>query len=134
MAEMTAEQGISEDDLMLLGLDTVSLETQPLDLPGLSVSEESQPTPSMTAAAPVAVEPVVNPLQSPVVQEPELASAPSATSAAAFDERSVKLDMAEALVDLGDLDGARSMLEEVLSSGEDELSARAREMLERTSP
>lgn len=134
MAEMTAEQGISEDDLMLLGLDTVSLETQPLDLPGLSVSEESQPTPSMPAAAPVAVEPVVNPLQSPVVQERELDSAPSATPAAAFDERSVKLDMAEALVDLGDLEGARSMLEEVLSSGEDELSARAREMLERTSP
>ncbi|MDM7322828.1 MAG: FimV/HubP family polar landmark protein [Gammaproteobacteria bacterium] len=134
MAKMTAEQGISEDDLMLLGLDTVDLEAQPLDLLNLSVSEESQPTPSIAAAAPAVVEPVTTPGQAPVVPARELASAPSATPAEAFDERSIKLDMAEALIDLGDLDEARSMLEEVLSSGEDELSARARKMLERTSP
>ncbi|MGC9008798.1 MAG: FimV/HubP family polar landmark protein, partial [Halothiobacillaceae bacterium] len=136
MPEMMAELGISEDDLMLLGLDTVSLETEPLDLPSLFVGEASQPTPSMTTAAPVAVESVVPPVQSPVVQEQEQerGSASSAIPAAALDERSLKLDMAQALIELGDLEGARGVLEEVLSSGEDELSARAREMLERTTP
>jgi pilus assembly protein FimV len=134
MAEMKAEQDISEDDLMLLGLDTASLEDHPLDLSILTASEGSQPTPSVAAATPAAVEPAIVPVQSPVVQEQELSAVPSSSPGAALDERSLKLDMAEALIDLGDLDGARSMLEEVISSGEDDLSARAREMLARTTP
>ncbi len=119
MAEMAAEGAISEDDLMLLGLDAASIEAQPLDLPSLPASEE-----------PPAVLPLpVEELAAPTGDAP---ATPVAMPAASFDERAVKLDMAQALVDLGDLDGARGMLEEIISTRDDELSERAREMLERT--
>ncbi|MFZ5467061.1 MAG: FimV/HubP family polar landmark protein [Pseudomonadota bacterium] len=119
MAEMAAEGAISEDDLMLLGLDAASIEAQPLDLPSLPASEEPQavlPLPAEALAAPTG----------------DASATPVAMPAASFDERAVKLDMAQALVDLGDLDGARGMLEEIISTRDDELSERAREMLERT--
>lgn len=119
MAEKAAKGAISEDDLMLLGLDAASIEAQPLDLSDLLTSEEAPtlpPLPEEALAAPPG----------------DASATPVAMPAASFDERAVKLDMAQALVDLDDLDGARGMLEEIISTGDDELSERAREMLERT--
>lgn len=155
MAGVAAEGAISEDDLMLLGLDEASIDAQPLDLAGLLASEEPQelaPRREEALVAPkgdASVSPVAMPAASflPASEEPptvrplpveELAAptgdapaTPVAMPAASFDERAVKLDMAQALVDLGDLDGARGMLEEIISTRDDELSERAREMLER---
>jgi len=47
------------------------------------------------------------------------------------DEVSTKLDLARAFIDMGDAEGARSSLEEVLEEGDDEQKAEARELLER---
>jgi pilus assembly protein FimV len=44
---------------------------------------------------------------------------------------STKLDLARAYLDMGDEDGARQILEEVLAEGQDELKAEARALLER---
>lgn len=114
MVETATGGAISEDDLLLLGLD----------LSNLPASEELQALPSLPAEEPA--QSTLEALAAPT----ENAPAPVAMPAASFDERSVRLDMAQTLVDLGDLDGARSMLEEILSTQDDELSARAREMLE----
>ncbi len=47
------------------------------------------------------------------------------------DEVSTKLDLARAFIDMGDAEGARSSLEEVLEEGDEEQKAEARELLER---
>jgi pilus assembly protein FimV len=44
---------------------------------------------------------------------------------------STKLDLARAYMDMGDDDGARQILEEVLAEGTDELKAEASELLDR---
>jgi len=161
MPEQTTEEGISEDDLLLLGLDAASIEAQPLDLATLSAdTDQSWQDPEGLASEQVGREepqtvlppPLEEPLP-PIVGEeggevsaagrqPEMDSAaaptgdasatPVAMPAASFDERSLKLDMAQALIDLGDLNEARGILEEIISTQDDELSQRAREMLERT--
>ncbi len=46
------------------------------------------------------------------------------------DECSTKLDLAEAFVEMGDRDGAREILEEVLAEGNDEQKARAQSMID----
>lgn len=134
-SSVQAEAGtISEDDLMLLGLDASSIEAEPLDLSSLPVVEEEvlpepvEPSrPVMETALPTA------PLLSPQGEEQGVSGeAYQAMTSASLDERELKLDMAQALVDLGDHDAARSMLEEVASEREDELTRRARDMLERT--
>ena len=45
------------------------------------------------------------------------------------DEVGTKLDLAKAYVDMGDSDGARSILDEVLDEGDDDQKAQAKELL-----
>ncbi|MBV7571855.1 peptidoglycan-binding protein [Pseudomonas sp. PDM32] len=47
------------------------------------------------------------------------------------DEAATKLDLAQAYIDMGDSDGARDILNEVVSEGSDEQKSEAREMLSR---
>ncbi|QXH63730.1 FimV/HubP family polar landmark protein [Pseudomonas azerbaijanorientalis] len=47
------------------------------------------------------------------------------------DEAATKLDLAQAYIDMGDSDGARDILKEVVSEGSDEQKSEAREMLSR---
>ncbi|HBO7425512.1 MULTISPECIES: motility hub landmark protein FimV [Pseudomonas aeruginosa group] len=47
------------------------------------------------------------------------------------DEAATKLDLARAYIDMGDSEGARDILEEVLAEGNDSQQAEARELLER---
>ena len=46
------------------------------------------------------------------------------------DEVSTKLDLARAFIDMGDTEGARGSLEEVMSEGNDEQKAEAKSLLE----
>ncbi len=48
-----------------------------------------------------------------------------------LDEVATKLDLAKAYVEMGDNEGAKDMLEEVLSEGDEEQQARAKELLEK---
>jgi len=52
-----------------------------------------------------------------------------ASSLGDMDEVGTKLDLAKAYVDMGDADGARGMLEEVLAEGSDEQKRQAKELL-----
>ena len=47
------------------------------------------------------------------------------------DEVSTKLDLARAFIDMGDAEGARSSLEEVLEEGNDEQKAEAQDLLDK---
>jgi len=47
-----------------------------------------------------------------------------------IDEAETKLDLAEAYKDMGDPEGARGILEEVLEQGTDEQKKRAQELLD----
>ncbi|MCC5811912.1 MAG: hypothetical protein JJU06_16230, partial [Ectothiorhodospiraceae bacterium] len=46
------------------------------------------------------------------------------------DENSTKLDLAKAYLDMGDSEGARSLLEEVLEEGDDSQKREAQELME----
>ncbi len=47
------------------------------------------------------------------------------------DENATKLDLARAYIDMGDAEGARDILNEVLSEGSDEQQGEAKELLAR---
>ena len=49
------------------------------------------------------------------------------------DENATKLDLARAYIDMGDAEGARDILNEVLSEGSDEQQGEAKELLSRVS-
>ncbi|RXT88446.1 hypothetical protein B1F69_20230, partial [Pseudomonas syringae] len=50
---------------------------------------------------------------------------------AGTDEAAAKLDLARAYIDMGDADGARDILDEVVTEGDDGQKSEAREMLSR---
>ncbi len=45
------------------------------------------------------------------------------------DENATKLDLAKAYIDMGDTEGARDILNEVISEGSDQQQAEARELM-----
>jgi len=47
-----------------------------------------------------------------------------------LDELGTKLDLARAYIDMGDADGARNILDEVLQEGNDEQQQEARKLME----
>ncbi len=63
--------------------------------------------------------------------EPELTGNEDFNFLADTDEAATKLDLAQAYIDMGDADGARDILDEVLKEGSDSQQQRAREMMGR---
>jgi pilus assembly protein FimV len=60
-----------------------------------------------------------------------VAEAPMAEEAGAapqWDETATKLDLAKAYIDMGDAEGARSILEEVMAEGNDQQKKQAKEL------
>ena len=53
---------------------------------------------------------------------------PSTDDSQQWDETATKLDLAKAYVDMGDAEGARSILDEVLAEGNDEQKKQAAEL------
>ncbi|MEF3192930.1 MAG: hypothetical protein K6346_01710 [Halothiobacillaceae bacterium] len=153
IAEMATQGAISDDDLMLLGLDKAGIGAESLDLSDLLASEdlhELVPQGEAASAAPTgdaAATPVAMPTaplmlaseelqglaprreEGPAAPKGDASVTPVGMPTASLDERAIKLDMAQALIELGDLGGARETLEEVISTQDDELAVRARKML-----
>ncbi len=120
--EKAERGGFRAEDLALLGLEEG---LEPLELP---VQAQKGPEPKV-------------PVEGSAPRQPDEGQAatnlevPQAASPAlAIEERPLKLDMAEAMLELGDMEGARELLEEIIAGGEDELGQRARALLEQCRP
>ncbi|MCV4284039.1 FimV/HubP family polar landmark protein [Pseudomonas capsici] len=144
----------AEDDLLLsLGDDPLDLgETAPspqedLELPedfDLSLADEIE-TDQATQAFASEIEDVnaeldrlSQNLEHPPLDEPRftaedaaLEDEPEFDFLSGVDEAATKLDLARAYIDMGDADGARDILDEVVSEGDDGQKSEAREMLSR---
>lgn len=84
-------------------------------------AEPSQPAPAATPEA------VVEPAAEPVTTQ----AAPEATHDAQWEEVNTKLDLAKAYEEMGDLEGARELLQEVIGEGPVDLVEQAKTILGR---
>ncbi|MFP1683920.1 FimV/HubP family polar landmark protein [Alloalcanivorax sp. C16-1] len=113
------------------------------ELEGLSLELDDEP-----AAPDVAVPDTSAPEPATPAPDDTVAAAPPATSGedddmlgddddfdflGETDENATKLDLARAYIDMGDAEGARDILNEVLSEGSEEQQGEARELLSRVS-
>lgn len=112
-----------------------SFEPSTLDLPDFNFDADIKPVEKVsfepTELAPAVVPVVTSELAAPeIIREPEL---PALDDPLFQSEDAVgtKLDLARAYLDMGDPDGARSMLEEVMIEGDDRQQTEARELLSR---
>lgn len=100
----------NEFDISSINLDLGAMPESPAEP---VVPAAAQDAPGADAVADVA------PQQSPVVHD------------AQWEEVNTKLDLARAYEEMGDLEGARELLQEVLGEGDEELVAQAQALLER---
>jgi pilus assembly protein FimV len=63
-----------------------------------------------------------------VAEAPPVAAAAAAPASAQWDETATKLDLAKAYIDMGDAEGARSILNEVMTEGNDAQKRQAKEL------
>jgi pilus assembly protein FimV len=112
-----------------------SFEPPTLDLPDFDFSGDIKPVDKMSFEPTEIESPVVtsqtSDLSEPeIIREPELPAFDDALFSS-DDAVGTKLDLARAYLDMGDPDGARSMLEEVMAEGDDAQRNEARELLGR---
>lgn len=106
-----------------------------LDLPDFDFDSDIKPVERVSfepteIASPVAPEPTSSLPEPEIIREPELPAFDDALFSS-DDAVGTKLDLARAYLDMGDPDGARSMLEEVMAEGDDVQRNEARELLGR---
>ena len=123
------EDLLGDDDLQLDDQDdSLSLDEEP-------VQEESQPEapiPAPEPQAPVAAaepEDDIEPSVAPQVSGDVLGDEDDFDFLGETDENATKLDLAKAYIDMGDSEGARDILNEVISEGSDQQQAEARELM-----
>lgn len=109
---------------------------QPMQVPGydigsinLDLSVDSPPEPELQAPSFELAEPAVSPVEEALMEPP--VESVSEFSAAQREEVSTKLDLAKAYEEMGDLEGARELLDEVSKEGPPDLVEQAREILGR---
>ena len=149
----TDELGIDEDSTVVLDLEEESAEPE---MDATAILDEPLPLEEPALEEPAAEEPVVEEsvieetameepaveepaMEEPVVEEPvaempaagadELDDSLDLSDLDDVDEVSTKLDLAKAYLDMGDADGTRSILDEVLAEGNDEQKQEAQELL-----
>lgn len=115
-----APQELPADDSFAAQLDQVSAELDKL------ASDLEQP-----ASPAAALEPEIEPSLDSALDEGDMDDEFDFLSGA--DEAATKLDLARAYIDMGDAEGARDILDEVISEGSDQQQQEARELLERLS-
>ncbi|VFM95725.1 MAG: FimV N-terminal domain-containing protein [Candidatus Kentron sp. G] len=102
--------------------DTQATTGENLDLDfGFDLEEELSP------------EPTSPPTPSPLTETGEdiqFPDFPATDTSGGIDEMQTKLDLAQAYIDMGDIEGARTILEQVLAEGEERHKTLARELLE----
>ncbi|WP_414431830.1 FimV/HubP family polar landmark protein [Alcanivorax sp. IL2] len=123
------EDLLGDDDLQLDDQDdSLSLDEEP-------VQEESQPEapiPAPEPQAPVAAaepEDDIEPSVAPQASGDVLGDEDDFDFLGETDENATKLDLAKAYIDMGDSEGARDILNEVISEGSDQQQAEARELM-----
>ncbi|GMG87462.1 FimV/HubP family polar landmark protein [Biformimicrobium ophioploci] len=140
-------ESVAEEETFADGAEGgLDLELDDLDLDGIELPEDTGLELEATLEEPVA--------KSAVVQEPAVETASADATAVTTDlgdldfdlegdldselslmdgsdEVSTKLELAQAYIDMGDKDGAKDILDEVIEEGGDEHQSKAREMLER---
>lgn len=127
-----AEEALSLDDLAAAAADTTltSAADETVVMPELAVEEAAAaPAPSFDSA-----ETVVNPelgAQLEAQLEAEQAADAAEGEDARWQEVATKLDLAKAYEEMGDLEGARELLQEVLGEGNAEQQDVARTLMER---
>lgn len=141
-----AVEEISAEDMMVLGLDMDSLSDYDasgfpdmLDMEegeALSIAGFPSPVPAEAPEAPpeAQLEGGAPPPPASMAQDEaggDEAGGDESTMPTPFDEVETKLDIAQAYMDLGDLESAREVLEEVSMEHGETVQARAREMLDR---
>jgi len=123
------EDLLGDDDLQLDDHDdSLSLDEEP-------VQEESQPEapiPAPEPQAPVAAaepEDDIEPSVAPQASGDVLGDEDDFDFLGETDENATKLDLAKAYIDMGDSEGARDILNEVISEGSDQQQAEARDLM-----
>ena len=106
--------------------------TLSLDLNDLSAEERALISSPAPVAAPAEVPALDLPADARTIIDPDADFDGTGTVAdiSAYQEMATKLDLAAAYVEIGDKEGARELLEEVLSGGSADQQARAREVLD----
>jgi len=123
------------EDLASLDLDT----DLDFDLGGVDgsedlVAEDLESDEGLVEPAGVEEAEVLDSVVAEVVPEPEIALSDDELGddfdfLAGTDEAATKLDLAKAYIDMGDTEGARDILDEVVSEGSDEQQGEARELI-----
>jgi pilus assembly protein FimV len=150
-ADETTEEGLSLDNVddSSLEFDIGGDETERASEPGTAEKSPEESAEILDFTEELAEEPAEE-VGEPLVTEPEATEAQAAEPEAEslsfeqsmdsdsdldlsdlddIDEVSTKLDLAKAYLDMGDADGTRSILDEVLSEGDDEQKKEAEELL-----
>lgn len=112
-----------------------SFEPSTLDLPDFDFDSDIKPVERMSfepteIASPIVTSQTSDLSEPEIIREPELPAFDDALFSS-DDAVGTKLDLARAYLDMGDPDGARSMLEEVMAEGDDVQRNEARELLGR---
>ena len=126
------EDLLGDDDLQLDDQDdSLSLDEEPVQ----EASPVEAPTPAPEPEAPAAPaeqeEPVddIEPSPAPQADSDVLGDEDDFDFLGETDENATKLDLAKAYIDMGDTEGARDILNEVISEGNDQQQAEARELM-----
>jgi pilus assembly protein FimV len=123
------EDLLGDDDLQLDDQDdSLSLDEEPVQ----EASPSEAPIPAPEPEAPAAdAEPVddIEPSPAPQTDSDVLGDEDDFDFLGETDENATKLDLAKAYIDMGDTEGARDILNEVISEGSDQQQAEARELM-----
>jgi pilus assembly protein FimV len=132
-----AENQDDEDDISLDDLETLELPEEDLpayDLPEDDLSEDDLPEVDLLEEDLLEEDlPVVAPGAPRSIDESDLGDDDDFDFLAGTDEAATKLDLAQAYVEMGDVDGARDILVEVELEGSAEQKAEAKELLKNLS-
>ncbi|UQG54112.1 MULTISPECIES: FimV/HubP family polar landmark protein [unclassified Marinobacter] len=126
-----------EDDISLDDLETLELPEEDLpayDLPEDDLSEDDLPEFDLLEEDPLEEDlPIVAPGAPRSIDESDLGDDDDFDFLSDTDEAATKLDLAQAYVEMGDIDGARDILMEVELEGTAEQKAEAKELLKNLS-
>lgn len=112
-------------DSMFLGQP---MEAPDFDMGSINLDLSAEPASATPAESVAAPEPAPSPVEAPPVDE---AVGTPAVSDAQWEEVNTKLDLAKAYEEMGDLEGARELLQEVVNEGPIDLVEQARTILGR---
>ena len=135
--DLTEELGSSADDSLELDMGEIEIDGDELDLEGMELDDGLAEIDSEAADDLSSLNTEVNEMDLGVDTLDDLSDDDGEFNISELsedvDEVSTKLDLAKAYIDMGDNDGARSILEEVKTEGNEEQQQQAEELLQQAS-